>query len=248
MIMYYIAASLLVVSFLAGLGGLLLFLKREMLDDILVYLVALSTGAIFGGVFIHLIPRYLENFSYSSLTGIVVISGIGVSHALEKAFHWHCHRPDHDIEPFSYMILAGDSFHNIIDGILITSSYLASTSAGVAATLAVMLHKIPKEVGDFGTLIHGGFSTRKALVFNIAVGGFMFLGAAGTLFLSNISGLEKLLVPFAVGNFIYIAGTDLFPEIKAGKDHNWILSFTALSLGVALMYSITILKPFILGG
>lgn len=242
-----ILLSLLLTSLLAGIGALLLFLKKDNLDRILVYLVALSTGAIFGGVFIHLIPKYATSTGFTHATGLVMIAGLAVSHVMEKLFHWHCHRVDHDIEPFSYMILAGDGFHNIIDGILITSSYIASTSAGIAATVAVILHKVPKEVGDFGTLVHGGFSPRKALGFNIGVGVFMFIGAGLTILAAGKPGLEKLLIPFTIGNFIYIAGTDLFPEIKAGEDQNWLLSFTVLLIGAALMYSIVLLKPLITG-
>lgn len=238
-----IILSLLLTSLLAASGAFLLFLKKEHLDRILIYLVALSTGAIFGGVFIHLVPRYANTTGFTHATGLVVIAGIAVSHALEKLFHWHCHRVDHDIEPFSYMILAGDGFHNIIDGILITSSYIASTSAGVAATIAVVLHKVPKEVGDFGTLVHGGFSPKKALGFNIGIGIFMFIGAGLTIFAADYQGIEKLLIPFTIGNFTYIAGTDLLPEIKAGENHNWPLSYTVMLTGAALMYSIVLLKP-----
>lgn len=237
--------SVAATSLLAAIGALLLFMKKDNLDRILIYLVAVSTGAIFGGAFIHLVPRYANSFGYTHLTGLAVISGIAVSHLMEKVFHWHCHRLDHDIKPFTYMIMAGDSFHNVIDGILIASSYIASTSAGIAATIAVILHKVPKEVGDFATLVHGGFTPRKALGFNIGVGVFMFLGAGITILASDFQNAESFLIPFTIGNFVYIAGTDLFPEIKEEEEHNWVLSFAALLLGVSLMYSIVLIKPFL---
>jgi len=242
----YVFGSVLASTLLAALGAVFLFLNKEHLDRILIYLVALSTGAIFGGVFIHLIPRYANNIGYTHTTGLVVLGGIIGSHMLEKVIHWHCHRLDHDIEPFSYMILAGDGLHNILDGIVIASSYLVSVSAGIAATIAVMLHKIPKEVGDFGALVHGGFSEKKALAFNVGIGAFMLLGAGAVILVSGLENADTVLIPLTIGNFVYIAGTDLFPEIRnSGEGNNHWITITVFMAGVGLMYSIVLLKPLI---
>lgn len=243
----YILGSILAAAILAALGAVFLVMSDRSRDRILIYLVSLSTGAIFGGTFIHLVPRYANNIGYTHFTGVVVMAGIAGSHLLEKVIHWHCHRMDHDVEPFSYMILAGDGLHNFIDGLLIASSYLVSVSAGIAATVAVMLHKIPKEVGDFGALIHGGFSEKKALAFNIGVGLFMFFGAGFVILASGFQNAEKILIPLVIGNFVYIAGTDLFPEIKEGHDADHFLVFLTFLVGIGLMYSIVLLRPFIPG-
>jgi len=244
---FYILGSVLAAAVLAAIGAVFLFMTEDELDRILIYLVSLSAGAIFGGTFIHLVPRYANNIGYTHFTGLVVMAGIAGSHLLEKIIHWHCHRMDHDVEPFSYMILAGDGIHNFIDGILIASSYLVSVSAGIAATVAVMLHKIPKEVGDFGVLVHGGFSRFKALAFNIGVGVFMLLGAGFVMLLSGVEGVRQLLIPLVIGNFVYIAGTDLFPEIKGGHEADQKLVFAVFLLGIGLMYSIVLLKPYLPG-
>lgn len=242
----YVFGSVLASTLLAVLGAILLFLNKEHLDRILIYLVALSTGAIFGGVFIHLVPRYANNIGYTHFTGLVVLTGIIGSHILEKVIHWHCHRFDHDVEPFSYMILAGDGIHNVLDGIVIASSYLVSVSAGIAATIAVILHKIPKEVGDFGTLVHGGFSEKKALAFNMGIGAFMFLGAGLVMLASGVENADKLLIPLTIGNFVYIAGTDLFPEIKeSGEENSHWMTIAVFIAGIGLMYSIVLIKPFL---
>lgn len=241
----YTFGSVLAASMFAALGAVFLVLKRDNLSRVLVYLVSLSTGAIFGGTFIHLIPRYASDIGYTHFTGLVVMAGIAGSHLLEKVIHWHCHHTGHDVEPFSYMILVGDGIHNFIDGLLIASSYLVSVSAGVAATVAIMLHKVPKEVGDFGTLVHGGFTEKKALAFNVGVGVFMFLGAGIAVLVSGFGGAEKFLVPLVIGNFVYIAGTDLFPEVKEHEGSNKMLVFLVFLLGVGMMYSIVLLKPFL---
>ncbi|MFB6143687.1 MAG: ZIP family metal transporter [Candidatus Nanohaloarchaea archaeon] len=237
-----VLASVFLTSLLAGAGALFLVLSEEEIERILVLLVSLSTGAIFGSAFIHLVPRYVRDFGFTHMTGLLVLAGVAGSHLMEKAVHWHCHRTEHEVEPYSYMILAGDSLHNFIDGILVASSYLVSLNAGVAATVAVMLHKIPKELGDFGTLVSGGFSRGKALAFNLLVSVFMFAGAAGVLAASNVVGVEKFLVPLTVGNFVYVGGTDLFPEIKhPDEEASEAAVFAVFLSGIALTYLVTLL-------
>lgn len=236
-----ILISVVATSLLATIGALLLVLSDQKLEDILPYLIALSTGAIFGGVFIHLIPKYSAKFGYTRLTGAVIAGSIGGSFMLEKLIHWHCHHSNHDIEPFSYMLLIGDSIHNIFDGIIIAAGYLISFNAGLVATIGVILHKIPKELGDFGTLIHGGFGKKKALLFNFGVGIFAVMGSLIVIVFSQNQLVENYLLPIAIGNFIYIAGTDLFPEIREHRVNTNILALIFFS-GVAVMYSIVLVK------
>jgi zinc and cadmium transporter len=236
-----ILISVVATSLLATLGALLLVLSDQQLDDILPYLIALSTGAIFGGVFIHLIPKYSTKFGYTRLTGVVIAGSIGASFLLEKAIHWHCHHSDHDIEPYSYMLLIGDGLHNIFDGIIIASGYLIGFNAGLVATIGVTLHKIPKELGDFGTLLHGGFDKKKALLFNFGIGIFTVLGSLIVIVFSSSQIVENILLPVSIGNFIYIAGTDLFPEIREHGVNTNILALIFFT-GVTLMYSIVLVK------
>ena len=236
-----ILISVIATSLLATIGALLLVLSDQKLEDILPYLIALSTGAIFGGVFIHLIPKYSTKFGYTRLTGVVISTSIGASFLLEKALHWHCHHSDHDIEPFSYMLLVGDSIHNVFDGIIIASGYLISFNAGLVATIGVTLHKIPKELGDFGTLLHGGMTKKRALLFNFGVGIFAVIGSLIVIAFQQNQLVENFLLPISIGNLIYIAGTDLFPEIREHGVNTTVLALIFFS-GIAVMYSIVLVK------
>lgn len=240
-----IAIALGLTSLLSAIGGFFLFISKDKIDNLVEYLISLSAGTIFGGVFIHLIYRLANPIGYTRETGLLVMAGIAFSLVLERTVHWHCHNQEVHEEPFSYVLLVGDGVHNVLDGILITTSFLASSSAGIASTVAVAAHKIPKEVGDFGVLLEGGFSREKAIGANILVSIFMFLGAGIVLALSTVTGnIVALLLPLVVGNFIYIAGSDLLPRFKESDTHiaPHLIMF---GIGTAIMYAIPFIKQLI---
>ncbi|WEL20038.1 ZIP family metal transporter [Candidatus Nanohalococcus occultus] len=234
--------AIILTSLLATLGAFLLAFNPEKREAVLPYLIALSTGAIFGGVFIHLIFKYINKYGFTRLTGLTIASTIGGMLFLEKIIHWHCHHSESDKEPFSYMVLFGDAIHNIFDGIIIASGFVISTQAGIVATIGIILHKIPKEIGDFATLVTGGFSEREALLFNFGVGVFMLLGGGVVLLFQGSAVVESVLLPVAIGSLIYIGGTDLFPEIKEHHLNNFYLAVSFFT-GVAVMYAIVLIKP-----
>ena len=237
--------SLIATALLSGIGALFLALNDEKTQALTPYLISLSAGTIFGGVFIHLVFKLANNVGYTRLTGLLVLAGLAGSLVLERVVHWHCHNQDHHIEAFSYVLVAGDAVHNILDGILIASSFIVGTSAGIASTIAVMAHKIPKEAGDFGVLVESGFSSKKAVGFNIGISIFMFLGAGAVFALSAASaGINNFLLPLVVGNFVYIAGADLLPRFK--EDEDILLHLAMFSLGIAAMYAIPFIKNFLI--
>ena len=240
-----IAIALGLTSILSAIGAFFLFLSRKRVDNLIEYLISLSAGTILGGVFIHLAFRLANNIGYTRKTGLLVCGGILLSLVLERMVHWHCHNQKIHEEPFSYVLLAGDGVHNILDGILIATSFLASTSAGIASTVAVGAHKVPKEIGDFGVLLEAGFSRKKAIGANIMISLFMFLGAGTVLLISSLSGnIISLLLPLVIGNFIYIAGSDLLPRFKKSDAH--ILPHMIIfSVGVCFMYLIPFFKQLV---
>ena len=244
MVQETIITSLVITSIFSALGAFFLYTSRENFDKIMPYLISLSAGAIFGGVFIHLVFRLANKFSYGRNTGMLILAGMGGSLALERIIHWHCHHREVHEDALPYVLVVGDSIHNVLDGILITTSFLASSSAGLAATVAVIAHKIPKEMGDFGVMVDGGFSRLKALGVNVGISIFMFLGAGLVLSLSTISEQTvPLLLPLVIGNFVYIAGSDLLPEFKDSQ--YWFSHLIVFGAGVLAMYLIPYIKSAI---
>lgn len=233
-------ASVLAVSAISLMGAIAFSLNAEKLRGILVYLVSFSAGAFFGDVFFHLLPEATKN-GFTLDVSFYIISGIAFSFIAEKIIRWrHCHLPttEEHPHPFAMMNLVGDSLHNFIDGVIIAASYLASVPLGIATTLAVIFHEIPQELGDFGILLHGGFGKRKAMLYNFLTALTSVIGALITLYLGS-SEMTGVLIPFAAGTFLYIAGSDLIPELhKEAESKKSFFQFIAFSVGVGIMASL----------
>ncbi len=218
--LFWILVSTFVISLIAFIGALTLFLKKELLDKILLLLVSFSAGALMGGSFFHLIPEAIIEFD-SSEKGILkvflyLLLGFCVFFALEQFISWHHeHGARPTMRPYAYLVLLSDSLHNFIDGLTIAASFIVSFPIGLATVLAVALHEIPQEIGDYGVLIYGGVKRVRALFLNFFAASTVILGGiAGFLLSEKIGNSIVFLLPFAAGNFIYIAASDLIPEIK----------------------------------
>lgn len=221
----YILLTTFGITFIAFIGIFTLSLNDKVLNKILLILVSLSAGALMGGAFLHLIPKAIHQSAYENIahleqgianTFIYVLVGFIVFFIIEKVLHWrHCHKGKCDVHTFHYMNLVGDGIHNFIDGLIIATSFVVSIQLGLTTTIAIAAHEIPQEIGDFGVLIYGGFAKKKALVLNYVVALTIVIGGICGYFISR--GLDQavlFLLPFAAGGFIYIAATDLVPEIK----------------------------------
>jgi zinc and cadmium transporter len=236
------------VSLLSLLGAVTLFFNKPFLKKALIFMVSISAGAMFGDVFIHLLPEISKKSEFNLSISAAFIIGILISFIIERLVLWNnCH--DHectekDKRAFTYMILYGDSVHNFIDGIVIASSYIISPAVGFASTLAVVLHEIPHEIGDFAVLIHGGFTHKKALIANFASALTALLGAVFAFTLSQYTQqFQVYLLAFAAANFIYIAGTDLIPELHKELDRKRaIIQIIFFILGVLLMLPLLLLE------
>jgi zinc and cadmium transporter len=228
-----------VVSLISLIGILFLILKKDLLQKILLYLVALSAGTLIGGAFIHLIPEAVEEIE-PEIVGLWVIAGISVFFIVERFLHWHhCHKNAGkcNVHTLSYMNLLGDGVHNFIDGVIISAGFLASTSLGIATTFAVISHEVPQEISDFGVLVYGGFTKTKALLYNFLSASLAILGVVtGYILASYIENFIGLALAFAAGGFIYIAASDLIPELhREEKLKQSIVSFAFFGVGIILM-------------
>lgn len=226
---------------LVGLFGL--SLKENILRSSLFALVSLAVGALLGDAFIHLIPEAYESGMPALSISLSIIAGILIFFVVEKALHWHHHQgiedQEHTHQPLGSLILVSDGFHNFIDGLIIATSYMVSVEVGIATTVAVILHEIPQEVGDFGVLIHAGYSKGKALWFNFLSGLAALLGAFVAFLLGSMTEtITLMLVPIAAGGFIYIALSDLIPELHGQSDktvRHGALQFFWILMGVLSM-------------
>jgi zinc and cadmium transporter len=234
-----ILISVTIVSLISLIGILFIGLRETLLRRIITVLVGFSCGALIGGAFIHMLPEALENMGQACESIFYyVITGIVVFFVMEKFLYWrHCHERECPIHAFVYLNLVGDGVHNFIDGMVIAGSFLASYSLGMAAILGVVFHEIPQEIGDFGVLVYGGLTKRKALAYNFASALTAIAGALTVYFSAPlIQGIDTFMAPFAAGGFIYIATTDLMPELhKRNGARESLTQLIALLTGISLM-------------
>lgn len=234
----YSVLSVAIVSLVSLIGLFVLSIKSEKLKKFLTIMLAFSAGALFGDAFIHIIPEISEN-GLSFTSALSVLLGIVLFFAIEKFIYWqHCHMPigKGHVHSFAYMNLVGDGVHNFIDGLIIAGSYLVNIPLGIATTLAVFFHEIPQEIGDFGVLLHGGFTKGKALLLNFMTALTSIIGAVVALLIESNTNISSFLLPLAAGGFIYIAGADLIPELhKETSVKKSLLQLIAFLLGIAVM-------------
>lgn len=235
--------SVILVSLVSLVGIISLSFSRRMLQRILTVLVSISAGTLIGDVFLHLLPESVEN----KWAWYAVIAGILVFFILEKIIHWHHHHPakdnthvGHHPTHLGFMNLAGDALHNLTDGLIIAGSYLVSIPVGIATTIAVVFHEIPQEFADFGVLLYSGMSRTRAIMMNFISATFAIIGAVIGLLIGTRSELFlAYIVPFTAGGFIYIAGTNLMPELhKETRLRVSFVQFLGLLVGIGIMMAL----------
>jgi len=238
----YTLLSVLAVSLVSFVGLLSFGIRAEKLKVILIYFISFAAGALFGDAFFHVIPEIAKEQGFEFYVSVYFLLGIIIFFLVEKFVHWqHYHSPaiSQGIKPFAYVNLIGDVVHNFGDGLIIGASYLASVPVGIATTIAVAFHEIPHEIGNFSVLLHGGFTRNKALVVNFITALFAVIGALFALILSRfVANTQNILLPIVAGGFIYIAGSDLIPELHKDEPHTLgksLLQTLCFVLGMALM-------------
>jgi len=237
MVLIWILTSTFLVALISLIGIFTLVLKQKLLDKILFCLIGFSAGAMIGSAFLHILPEVLEK-TKAEVTFSWVILGIILFFLLERYFYWrHCHEGVCSVHTFTYLNLIGDGLHNFLDGMVIATSFVVSLKLGVVTTLAVILHEIPQELGDFGVLIYGGFSRQKALFYNFISALAAILGAIMGYFISDTAiGFSNSILPLTAGGFIYIASSDLIPQLhKESNLRRSTLAFFAFLAGIVFM-------------
>ncbi len=235
--LFYALASVFIISLLSLVGVFTLFFKKDKLEKIIFFLVSFSAGALLGVAILHLLPEAISQDNSIIKIGIYFLSGILSFFILEKIVHWrHCHIRTSKKHPHSFgiMNIVGDGIHNFVDGLIIGSSYIISIPLGITTTIGMIAHEIPQEISDFGVLLYAKFTKKKALLFNFLSACLAILGTIIALILTGqIEGLSTFLIAFGAGGFVYIAGSDLIPELhKETKIKKSLMQLLGIILGI----------------
>lgn len=244
-----------VVSLFSLVGIYALSLKEKKLHRILLVLVAFSAGSILGAAYFDLLPEAIELVE-ESIVFIYITLGFILFFFLERFIYWyHGHGHEADISAeiadrastkgFAYLNLIGDGIHNFVDGMVIAASFLIGFSVGLAATVAVIFHELPQEMGDYGILVYGGFKRSRALLLNFVVALTVVLGGiSAVFFIETVEALSGLLIAFSAGGFIYLSASELIPELHKEKSFKKsVVQFVMFILGIALIWSLGIIFP-----
>ncbi|MDO8600064.1 MAG: ZIP family metal transporter [bacterium] len=249
----YILGSVAVVSLVSLTGIFAISLRHERLMKGLAFLIPLAVGALLGDAFFHLIPEAFVEAKNPATASFLLLLGVVSFFFLEKFLRWHHHSerllpnpaaPHNEQKHLGPLILISDGIHNFIDGVIIGVSYLAGIEIGIATTLAVLLHEIPQEIGDFGVLLFAGYGKTKALFYNFLSALTALAGAILVLLVGSLpESLLQGVVPFAAGVFIYIASSDLVPELhKNGRGKSVFPEIAGIGIGVLAMYLLLFLE------
>lgn len=234
-----------VVSVVSLVGIVALAWKESFLRSSLFLLISIAAGALLGDAFIHLIPEAFAEIENSLTVSLLILGGFLTFFILEKLLNWHhvhadepLHAEEHaQIHPVGHLVLISDGLHNLVDGVAIGAAFMVSLEVGIATTVAIILHEIPQEIGDFALLIHAGFSRTKALLLNLLSALFAFVGVGLAFLLGNVfHATTPLIAAFTAGMFVYIAGSDLIPELhKTSGTKKSLVQLAAIIAGLVVM-------------
>jgi zinc and cadmium transporter len=247
---------ILLFSLLGGVLSVLaaavfLLLSQQLRNRMLPHAVSFAIGALLGAALLGLLPHALESVGGTDFHGVTgaVLLGLFGFFLLEKLVLWrHCHHQHCEVHTpddgqqhhpaAGTLILVGDGLHNFIDGVLIGAAFLTDIQLGVVTSLAVAAHEIPQEVGDFAVLLHSGFTTARAFLFNLLSSLATVVG--GVLAYYGLRHLQSALpyaLAVAASSFIYVAVADLIPGLHKRIEFSATLKqLLLIGSGVALIY------------
>ena len=243
MTLVWILSATVFVSLISLVGVFTLGIKTKIFDRILILLVGFAAGALMGGAFLHLLPEAIERCAYETVFFYALI-GFTMFFLMERYLYWrHCHNGVCDVHTFTYMNLIGDGLHNFIDGLIIAASFMTDIRLGLVTTLAVVLHEVPQEIGDFGILVYGGMKKTKALLCNFICALMAVIGSIiGYILVGITEDISLFFISFTAGGFIYIAASDLLPELHKQKDTRKAnLAFITFILGLIFMAAVKLI-------
>jgi len=243
--------AVIIVSLISLIFAIPFLFKKKISNKLLLFLLSMSVGVLLATVFMDFLPEAVSH-KYTLGLALYLLLGFLVMFILEKFVHFHhnkkcedghCgHSHAYNLAPVN---LIGDGIHNFIDGLVIAGSFAVNTTLGITATISIIFHEIPQEIADFGVLLYSGMSKKKALVFNFLSAVTAIFGTiAGIILVGRLSGFTEFIIPFAAGNFIYIAASNLVPQLhRECKLQDTLLHVFAIILGIGLITLVTLYGP-----
>ena len=227
------------ISAISLVGAATLVLSPVVLQRGLYVLISFAAGTLLGNAFLYLLPEIAgSDPGFDLVASFTVLAGVVAFFVLEKILHWHhAHMPHEEVlHPVAVANLVGDALHNFVDGTIVAGTFLVSPKLGLATAISVAIHEIPQELGDFGILVHAGMKPKKVLLFNLMSALAAVVGGALTLAFASVTGVGRYILPFTAGAFIYIAATDLIPELhKEPKMKQSFVQLGGLIAGIGVM-------------
>ncbi len=235
----WIMGSAVLDALLGFVGVFSLWMSKRDMNKLASILMAFAAGSLLGGAFLHLLPEAVAQMDGADVCAIA-LAGFVLFVILESYLHWHRCK-ECDIHPFSYVIMIGDAVHNFLGGLILAASFFVSIPLGIATIIAIIAHEFPQQLGIFGVLIKGGFSRNKAIIYSFLAQATIIIGAlTGVLLAGAIGAFTAVLVPFAAGNFIYIAASDLIPEMHKAEGMEKLRNLAVFFLGIGLMWAVKV--------
>ena len=227
-------------SMIALIGATTMALPESTRERLILPLVAFSAGSLLGGALLHLIPEAVERSNDGVGVYLWVLAGFTSFLAFEQFLHWHhWHSDAPEVKsPLSHMMVLGDTVHNFLGGVAVAAAFIVDIQLGITTWLVAAAHEVPQELGKYGVLIHGGWKHGRALAASF-LSSLTFLAGGILAYIASIEFNTGFLLPFAAGNFLYIAASDLVPEVN--RHHHLgvnVLHFASFSAGVALLFAI----------
>ena len=236
---FYIIVSVLIVSLISISAIFTIYFNNKRYNTAIILMISLAVGALFGEVFLHILP---ESFEHQGIlkTGLLALFGLSSFFILERYLHWRNLKNENKVKTVGQMSLFADGICNFTDGFIIGAAYLVSIPLGVATTVAVCIHEIPQEIGEFGILIKSGYSKIQAIFFNIASALVAIIGALIAIYIGfRFNNTSHLIIAFGAGAYIYIIAFGLLPLLKKEfKSSSAAAYFLAMGIGLGIMFLI----------
>lgn len=233
-------------SVAAMAGGVFLLWRENWARRVSLFLVSFAAGSLLGAVFFEILPEILDGGGNIMLLMVAIVGGFLLFFLTEKFLRmYHCHdQTVCDSHVFTKTVLAGDTFHNFFDGVAIAAAFLVNVPAGIATTAAIFLHEIPQEMGDFGVMLHAGYSKGRVFFYNFISALANLTGATlGYFFLPFFAGANLYFLALTAGSFLYIAAADLIPEVHRRSSPKGFGHALMIFLGVVLVLVLVKIMP-----